>query len=74
VPPPGQPFRFRPELNKPGNSNILHLNSGIEHFKQYDVIYNLQTGQIGFELVPEPSTWALLGLSAAALALLKRRR
>lgn len=59
--------------NNPGNTTF-YLNSGIELFQQYDVIYNLQDGQIGFEAVPEPSTWALLGLSAAALALLKRRR
>ena len=59
---------------KLGNSNTFYLNSGIELFQQYDVIYNLQDGQIGFEPIPEPSTWALLGLSAAALALLKRRR
>jgi hypothetical protein len=60
--------------NKPGNSNIFYLNSGIALFQQYDVIYNLQDGQIGFEPVPEPHTWALLGLSAAALAFLGRRR
>ena len=43
--------------NKPGNSNTFYLNSGIELFKQYDVIYNLQAdGQIGFEPIPEPST------------------
>ena len=60
---------------KLGNSNTFYLNSGIELFQQYDVIYNLQgNGQIGFEPIPEPSTWALLGLSAAVLALLKRRR
>lgn len=60
--------------DKPGNSNIFYLNSGIALFQQYDVIYNLQDGQIGFEVIPEPSTWALLGLSAAALALLRRWR
>ena len=61
--------------NKPGNSNTFYLNSGIELFKQYDVIYNLQAdGQIGFEPVPEPSTWALLALSASAFAFLLRRR
>lgn len=60
--------------NKPGNSNIFYLNSGIELFKKYDVIYNLQDGQIGFEPVPEPRTWALLAVSAAALAFLRRRR
>jgi len=59
--------------NKPGNSNIFYLNSGIELFKKYDVIYNLQDGQIGFEPVPEPRTWALLAVSAAALAFLRRR-
>lgn len=60
--------------NKPGNSNIFYLNSGIELFKKYDVNYNLQDGQIGFEPVPEPRTWALLAVSAAALAFLRRRR
>ena len=60
--------------DKPGNSNIFYLNSGIELFKQYDVIYNLQDGQIGFEAIPEPHTWALLAVSAAALAFLRRRR
>jgi len=59
--------------NKPGNSNIFYLNSGIELFKKYDVIYNLQDGQISFEPVPEPRTWALLAVSAAALAFLRRR-
>lgn len=60
--------------NKPGNSNMFYLNSGIALFQQYDVIYNLQDGQIGFEPVPEPRTWALLAVSAAALAFLRRRR
>ena len=59
---------------KLGNSNTFYLNSGISLFQQYDVIYNLQDGQIGFEQVPEPSTWALLAFSAGALALLLRRR
>jgi hypothetical protein len=60
--------------NNPSNTTF-YLNSGIALFQQYDVIYNLQgNGQIGFEPIPEPSTWALLGLSAAALALLKSRR
>ena len=60
--------------NNPSNTTF-YLNSGIALFQQYDVIYNLQgNGQIGFEPIPEPSTWALLGLSVAALALLKRRR
>jgi hypothetical protein len=49
--------------NKPGNSNIFYLNSGIALFQEYDVIYNLRDGQIGFEPIPEPSTWALLGLA-----------
>lgn len=53
--------------NKPGNSNIFYRNSGIALFEQYDVIYNLQDGQIGFEPVPEPGTWALLGLGALVL-------
>jgi hypothetical protein len=52
---------------------MFYLNSGIALFQQYDVIYNLQDGQIGFEPVPEPHTCALLGLSAAALAFLRRR-
>jgi hypothetical protein len=61
--------------NKPGNSNTFYLNSGIELFKQYDVIYNLQeNGQIGFEPVPEPSTWALLGLGALVLLAVARKR
>jgi hypothetical protein len=60
--------------NKPGNSNMFYLNSGIALFQQYDVIYNLHDGQIGFEPVPEPRTWALLAVSAAALAFLRRRR
>ena len=60
---------------KLGNSNTFYLNSGIELFQQYDVIYNLQgNGQIGFEPIPEPSTWALLALSAGALAFFLRRR
>lgn len=59
--------------NKPGN-DLFYLNSGISLFQQYDVIYNLQDGQIGFEPIPEPSTWALLAFSAGALALLLRRR
>ena len=59
--------------NKPRNSTF-YLNSGISLFQQYDLIYNLQDGQIGFEQVPEPRTWALLAVSAAALAFLRRRR
>ena len=56
------------------NNTTFYLNSGIALFQQYDVIYNLQDGRIGFEPVPEPGTWALLGLSAALFALLGRRR
>ena len=59
--------------NKPGKSTF-YLNSGISLFQQYDVIYNLQDGQIGFEAIPEPSTWALLGLSAIVLAATARRK
>lgn len=53
--------------NKPGN-DLFYLNSGIALFQQYDVIYNLQDGQIGFEAIPEPRTWELLGLGALLLA------
>ena len=49
------------------DTNLFYLNSGIALFQQYDVIYNLQDGQIGFEAIPEPSTWALLGLGALVL-------
>ena len=60
--------------NKPGNSTF-YLNSGISLFQQYDVIYNLQgNGQIGFEPIPEPSTWDLLGLGALVLAAAVRNR
>jgi hypothetical protein len=53
--------------NNPSNTTF-YLNSGIALFQQYDVIYNLQgNGQIGFEPVPEPGTWALLGLGALVL-------
>ena len=60
--------------NKPGNDQF-YLNSGIALFQQYDVIYNLQDGQIGFVQVPEPRTWALLVLGALLLAgtLIRRR-
>jgi hypothetical protein len=54
------------------NNTIFYLNSGIALFQQYDVIYNLQDGQIGFEAIPEPSTWALLGLSALLLVAASR--
>jgi hypothetical protein len=55
-------------------TNLFYLNSGIALFQQYDVIYNLQDGQIGFEAIPEPSTWALLGLSALLLVAASRKR
>lgn len=57
------------------NNTTFYLNSGIALFQQYDVIYNLQDGQIGFEAVPEPSTWALVVLGATLLtAVVARRR
>jgi hypothetical protein len=59
--------------NMPGNSNIFYLNTGIALFQQYDVIYNLDNGQIGFEPIPEPSTWALLGLGALLLFAVSRK-
>jgi hypothetical protein len=55
------------------NNTTFYLNSGIALFQQYDVIYNLQDGQIGFEAIPEPSTWALLGLSALLLVAASRK-
>jgi hypothetical protein len=58
--------------NKPSNTTF-YLNSGISLFQQYDVIYNLDNGQIGFEPIPEPSTWALLGLGALLLFAVSRR-
>lgn len=43
-------------------------------FKKYDVIYNLQgVGQIGFEPIPEPSTWLLFGLGAFVLTMITRQ-
>lgn len=59
--------------NMPGNSNIFYLNTGIALFQQYDVIYNLNDGQIGFEPIPEPSTWALLGLGTLVLVAVARK-
>ena len=50
------------------NTNLFYLNSGIALFQEYDVIYNLRDGQIGFEQVPEPTTWSLLVLGALLLA------
>ena len=60
--------------NKPGNDQF-YLNSGIALFQQYDVIYNLQDGQIGFAAVPEPRTWALVlsGAFCIAGAMMRRR-
>ena len=51
------------------NNTTFYLNSGLALFQQYDVIYNLQDGQIGFEPIPEPSTWALLGTAALGFGL-----
>jgi len=59
--------------NNPSNTTF-YLNSGLALFQQYDVIYNLQDGQIGFEPIPEPSTWALLGLGALIFAVAVRRQ
>ena len=58
--------------NNPSNTTF-YLNSGIALFQQYDVIYNLDNGQIGFEPIPEPSTWALLALSALLIFAASRR-
>jgi hypothetical protein len=58
--------------NNPSNTTF-YLNSGISLFQQYDVIYNLQDGQIGFEPIPEPSTWALLTVGLIILLATARR-
>ena len=55
------------------NNTTFYLNSGIALFQQYDVIYNLQDSQIGFEAIPEPNTWALLGLSALLVPAASRK-
>ena len=51
-----------------------HLNYGPAIFDYYNVFYNLQNGTVGFSGVPEPSTYALFGLSALALVIAFRRR
>lgn len=51
------------------SSPLYYLNTGIALFYQYDVIYDLENGVIGFAPVPEPSCIALL---VAALALFAR--
>jgi len=56
------------------NNTTFYLNSGIALFQKYDVIYNLGDGQIGFEPIPEPSTWALLSVAAIGSALFYLRR
>lgn len=55
------------------NTNLFYLNTGITLFQQYDVIYNLHDGEIGFQPVPEPSTWLLFGLGAIILTMIVRR-
>lgn len=59
--------------NKPSD-DLFYLNSGISLFQQYDVIYNLQEGQIGFDAIPEPRIWALLAIAGIILVYLSRCR
>jgi hypothetical protein len=40
----------------------------------YDWVFNENTGDLTVSLVPEPSTYALLGLGVLALAIAVRRR
>jgi len=45
------------------------LNTGIALFYDYDVLFDTENGIIGLRAVPEPSTYALLALSAIAAGL-----
>jgi PEP-CTERM motif len=61
--------------NRPNNAKY-YLNTGISFFYQYDVIYNLEGGQIGIEAVPEPGTAGMCVMGAVLLGvwLFSRRR
>lgn len=51
--------------NRPSNTTY-YLNTGISLFYQYSVIYNMQDGIIGLDVIPEPSSGLLVLLSSAA--------
>lgn len=52
------------------------LNTGIQLFSKYDVIYDLQSGNVGLEAVPEPSSLALVicGLVVTAGVAMSQRK
>lgn len=59
--------------NRPNNTTY-YLNTGISLFYQYDLIYDMQAGVVGLDVIPEPSIGALLLLGAVGLVFLRMLR
>lgn len=57
------------------HSNMFNFNAGLYFFDNQQVTYDLSNGLIGLGplAVPEPSTWALLGIGISVLLVVFRR-
>jgi hypothetical protein len=51
------------------NSGVWSLTSGVNTWT-----FTQSTGDLGLTVIPEPTTWAMLGVGLTALVILRRRR
>jgi hypothetical protein len=48
-----------------------YVNTGTNFFNRYDYFYDYTDGLVGYETVPEPATWVILGIGFAGIAFVR---